>query len=165
MAVHPDRARHAYFCPKCRQDFEKSEPGKCDECGLSLVPSGYCPRCQGYWRLRVGQLCPDHGVVLEGESAEHQQELEEEARALDPGLDPVVVYEGKPMDCALVHAAITDAGIEAELDDAMVEPLMSRLDATQPIAARVLAPRRHAEEAARIARDFEKRSKPESTET
>lgn len=159
MSAHPDRTRHAYFCPKCRQDLERPEPGKCDLCGLPLAAAGYCTTCRGYWRLRVGQLCPEHGIPLEGESAEDQQELEDEARALDPGLDAVVVFEGTRMECTLVHAAVSDAGIETELDDAMADPLLPKLEASQHVPSRVLVPRRHAEEACRVIKDFEEESK------
>jgi hypothetical protein len=109
--------------------------------------------------LRVGQLCPEHGIPLEGESAEDQQDLEDEARALDPGLDAVVVFEGTRMNCTLVHAAISDAGIEAELDDAIADPLLPKLEASQHMPSRVLVPRRHMEEARRVVREFEEEPK------
>lgn len=158
MSEHEDRARHAYFCVKCRRDYERTEAGKCDVCDLSLVPSGYCPKCSGYWRLRVGKMCPEHDVPLEGEEAEAAQNLESEARALDPGLDPVSVYEGSRMECVLAHAAVTDAGIEAAVDDAGDDPLLAKLAASRPEPARVLVPKRHAEEARQVIRDFEKKA-------
>jgi len=156
MTQHPDRARHTFFCPKCRQDFERSEPGRCETCHLPLAPSGYCPKCRGYWRLRVGQMCPEHGIPLRDESAQADQQLEDEARAVDPGLDPVVVYEGESLDCMLAHAALTDAGLEAQLDDPKTDPLLPKLDASQPAVARVLVPRRHAQKALDVIREFER---------
>jgi len=106
-----ERTEHPFFCPKCSEEAERPEPGKCGKCGMRLVPSGYCPKCKGFWRKRVGDDCPDHGVVLESWSAADADELDDEARAVDPGLDPVVVFEGDATACALLCGALEDAGV------------------------------------------------------
>ena len=155
MTSHPDRTMHTFFCPRCRQNYERSDPGKCEVCGLTMVPAGYCPKCGGYWRMRVGQTCPDHDAVLQGEEAEVQQRLDDEARALDPGLDPAVVFEGPKMDCTLLQAALSDAGIEAEVQEPASDPLLARLE---PVGVRVLVPRRQIEHAQDIVRDFQRPS-------
>ena len=164
MTWHPDRTAHAYFCPKCKEEFERSEPGKCDVCGLTLVPSGYCVRCGGYWRLRVGQLCPDHGTVLEAESAQEARDMDGEARAVDPGLDPEIVYKGDAVSCAMAQAALNDAGIEAQVDDSKTDvAAVSYLPFTEGVG-RVVVARRDVERALEIVRDFEERPSTRQTE-
>ena len=155
MPRHPERTEHTFFCLKCREEFERSEPGKCDSCGLTLVPSGYCPKCEGYWRRRVGELCPEHGTVLEGEASAVVHELEAEARAVDPGLDAEVVFRGDALPCSLLEARLLDAGIEASMDDGRTDiAAFSILPFTEGMG-RVLVHRRDAERAKEVVRQFE----------
>jgi predicted Fe-Mo cluster-binding NifX family protein len=151
MTTHLDRTRHTYFCPKCRHDFERSEPGKCGLCGLRLAPAGYCAKCRGYWRMRVGQLCPEHSLVLEGESAEVRQRQTEDRRATDPDLEPVVVFEGNRMEATLAQAALADEGIEAVIEEPATDPMLANLE---PVGFRVLTPRGDRERAAEVVREF-----------
>ena len=51
------------YCPRCRGDGKAGGP-LCDECGDSLRDQGYCPICEGYWKLDPGLDCPKHDVVL-----------------------------------------------------------------------------------------------------
>ena len=54
----------AAFCTRCRLDGS-AVASLCSECGERLVPRGYCPTCEGSWRLRVGDPCPKHDLPLE----------------------------------------------------------------------------------------------------
>lgn len=155
MTRHAERTEHTYFCLKCREEFERSEPGTCDECGLTLIPSGYCPKCKGYWRRRVGTLCPEHGIVLEGESSEADQNLDDEASALDPGLEAEVVYRGDAMQCTLLEARLLDAGIEASMSDARTDLAASSILPFSEGMSSVLVHRRDVEQAKDIVRQFE----------
>jgi hypothetical protein len=154
MAWHPERTEHTYFCPKCKEEFERSQPGKCDECGLSLVPAGYCGKCGGYWRRRVGELCPEHGEPLEGEAAEDLQDLDASARAEDPGLDAHIVYAGDEVTCAQAQAALEDAGLEAELVTSGPDVLSPAMRSSEG-ACRVIVARRDLARARAVIRDFE----------
>ena len=157
MTAHKDRTEHEYFCPRCREEYERSRPGKCEQCGMMLVPAAYCAQCRGYWRLREGELCPEHGTPLEGESAESaaaRAEDEDEARASDSEWDGVVVYEGDTVSAAQVHGAMQDAGIEAELDDSGTDVVAAFLRTSEGMS-RVLVSRHDEQRALDVAREFD----------
>ncbi|HRU07230.1 MAG TPA: DUF2007 domain-containing protein [Candidatus Brocadiia bacterium] len=159
-----DRTEHPFFCPKCRDEAERPEPGKCEVCGMRLVPSGYCPKCKGFWRKRVGEECPDHGVVLESWSAAEADELDDEARAVDPGLDPVVIYESDPVTCALLRGALEDAGVEAEVDESATDMADRMYKYSRGGAAKVMVSRKDVERAEAVVADFEA-GRPEEGDT
>src|ERR1700749_3643608 len=47
------------FCPDCvRAAREDHESNLCADCGYTLIPQGYCPICESYWRLALGDPCP-----------------------------------------------------------------------------------------------------------
>ena len=54
------------FCPNCKNAApEDHEDPLCPECGDRLIPQGYCPVCEHFWRLAVDVLCPKHDIPLE----------------------------------------------------------------------------------------------------
>jgi hypothetical protein len=54
------------YCKRCGEAVpEHNEDRLCPECGEKLIPQGYCPVCEDYWRLPAAALCPKHDVVLE----------------------------------------------------------------------------------------------------
>ncbi len=52
------------FCPACRRAPDGDHRGLCERCGASLAAQGYCPTCEGYWPLAVGEPCPKHDQPL-----------------------------------------------------------------------------------------------------
>jgi len=64
-----DQARTAppRFCPRC--GGEGKGPGPlCRNCGEILRDRGYCPICEGSWKLGPGSDCPKHEVALVDEA-------------------------------------------------------------------------------------------------
>lgn len=54
------------YCPNCLSSFPAGhEPPACPECGGALLPKGYCPVCEDYWPIPVGELCPKHDLPLD----------------------------------------------------------------------------------------------------
>jgi hypothetical protein len=54
------------FCPSCNKKApDDHERLLCPECGETLIPQGFCPVCEHYWRLAVDALCPKHDIPLE----------------------------------------------------------------------------------------------------
>ena len=51
------------YCPRCRVDGPAEGP-LCRECGETLRDQGYCPICEGFWKLDPGAECPKHDVEL-----------------------------------------------------------------------------------------------------
>lgn len=163
MAWHPERTEHTYFCPRCKEEFERSEPGKCDDCGMTLVPAGYCRKCKGYWRRRVGDVCVEHDCVLEGEQAAEADEMDEEARAVDPGFEAELVYRGDPTECFLLDARLRDNGVESWVDDGRTDiAAWSYLRFTEGQSG-VLVPRKELEAAKRIVEEFVKEERSETS--
>jgi hypothetical protein len=55
-----------HYCKRCNEAIPKNnEDPLCPECGERLIPQGYCPVCEDFWRLPVTALCPKHDIVLE----------------------------------------------------------------------------------------------------
>ncbi len=57
-------------CPtllaRCRKPVpEDPWLSTCPLCGDHLLPQGYCPICEDYWRLPVGTACPKHDHPLD----------------------------------------------------------------------------------------------------
>jgi hypothetical protein len=64
------------FCPSCeRRAPDGHEHPLCPECGATLVPQGYCPVCEDYWRLAADVLCPKHDVPLEAGPASSSERI------------------------------------------------------------------------------------------
>jgi hypothetical protein len=54
------------FCPNCKVAApDDHETPLCPECGETLIPKGYCPVCEHFWRLPVDVACPKHDIPLE----------------------------------------------------------------------------------------------------
>jgi Putative prokaryotic signal transducing protein len=54
------------FCPNCKKSAPDDEECLlCPECGDRLIPQGYCPVCEHFWRLAEEVLCPKHDIPLE----------------------------------------------------------------------------------------------------
>ena len=54
------------FCAGCRKPVaEDPWLSACPTCGDRLLPQGYCPVCEDYWRLPVGTACPKHDLPLD----------------------------------------------------------------------------------------------------
>jgi hypothetical protein len=54
------------FCARCRETIaEDPWLSACPHCGDRLLPQGYCPVCEDYWRLPVGTACPKHDLPLD----------------------------------------------------------------------------------------------------
>jgi hypothetical protein len=54
------------FCPNCKKSArDDDESLLCPECGDRLIPQGYCPVCERFWRLAEDVLCPKHDIPLE----------------------------------------------------------------------------------------------------
>ncbi len=65
------------FCPDCARAADPDhESALCAECGHRLIPQGYCPICESYWRLAVEVPCPKHDVLLEAGPAEPIEPIE-----------------------------------------------------------------------------------------
>jgi hypothetical protein len=55
-----------WFCPSCKQAAaDDDEIVLCPACGDRLIPQGYCPVCEHFWRLSEADLCPKHDIPLE----------------------------------------------------------------------------------------------------
>jgi hypothetical protein len=59
--------RHAAsrFCPNCKKAAHDDDGPLCPYCGDRLIPQGYCPVCEHFWRLAEEALCPKHDIPLE----------------------------------------------------------------------------------------------------
>jgi hypothetical protein len=101
------------YCPQCRQAEPDALAGSlCPECGGSLIPQGYCPVCEDYWRLKVGELCPKHDVVLEPSAAVSREPI-------TPGHTTswVTVKEfPNALDAAVLRTRLEAEGIPTFLD-------------------------------------------------
>ena len=65
------------FCPDCaRAAREDHESNLCADCGYTLIPQGYCPICESYWRLAVGVPCPKHEILLDAGPPEQFEPIE-----------------------------------------------------------------------------------------
>jgi hypothetical protein len=54
------------YCENCANAApEEHESPLCPKCGDRLVPQGYCPVCEHFWRLAVDAFCPKHDIPLE----------------------------------------------------------------------------------------------------
>lgn len=54
------------FCPNCKKAApDDDDVVLCPECGDRLIPQGYCPVCERFWRLAGDVLCPKHDIPLE----------------------------------------------------------------------------------------------------
>jgi len=54
------------FCARCRKPVaDDRSVTSCPLCGDHLLPQGYCPVCEDYWRLPVGTACPKHDLPLD----------------------------------------------------------------------------------------------------
>ena len=62
-----DLAPPLRYCPKCQADGAGAGP-LCAECGETLRRRGYCPTCEGFWKLDPGADCPKHDVELIAEA-------------------------------------------------------------------------------------------------
>ncbi len=51
------------YCPRCRGEGAGEGP-LCRDCGETLRDRGYCPICEGFWKLDPGTDCPKHDVEL-----------------------------------------------------------------------------------------------------
>jgi len=51
------------FCERCRK-APRAASDLCPECGDRLELQGYCPVCEGRWKLKVGDHCPKHELEL-----------------------------------------------------------------------------------------------------
>ena len=53
------------FCPRCRKAAHAELDRRlCPECGETVIPKGYCPVCERFWLLPVGDSCPKHEIDL-----------------------------------------------------------------------------------------------------
>jgi hypothetical protein len=68
------------YCPRCRGEGVAYGP-LCEDCGETLRHQGYCPTCEGFWKLDPGTDCPKHEVELidEPPPAEAFASIEERA--------------------------------------------------------------------------------------
>jgi hypothetical protein len=65
------------YCPGCGIEAPLDLVGSlCPECGEAVIPQGYCPVCEDYWRLTVGAQCPKHEVPLEAPPAALSESIE-----------------------------------------------------------------------------------------
>lgn len=60
--IGADRAVPRY-CPRCQSAGVGDGP-LCRDCGETLRDQGYCPICEGFWKLAPGADCPKHEVEL-----------------------------------------------------------------------------------------------------
>ena len=70
------------FCARCRKPVaEDRSLTACPVCGDHLLPQGYCPVCEDYWRLPVGTACPKHDLALD--------DMAPPSPRLDSGASPI----------------------------------------------------------------------------
>jgi Putative prokaryotic signal transducing protein len=54
------------FCARCDKPADQDPRlSVCPRCGDRLITQGYCPVCEGYWRLPVATACPKHDLPLD----------------------------------------------------------------------------------------------------
>lgn len=53
-----------YFCEGCNGTYLNFETGRCANCDLPADNRGYCIKCDKFWSLQPGQMCPEHGTKL-----------------------------------------------------------------------------------------------------
>jgi len=53
-----------YVCERCNGTYLNFETGRCVKCGLPSDSMGYCIKCDKFWSLQPGQMCPEHGTKL-----------------------------------------------------------------------------------------------------
>ncbi len=53
-----------YVCEGCKGTYLNFETGRCAKCDLPSDSRGYCIKCDKFWPLTPGQLCPEHSVKL-----------------------------------------------------------------------------------------------------
>ena len=68
------------FCPRCGR-AGGSEGPLCADCGETLRGQGYCPTCEGFWKLEAGLDCPKHEVELIEEAPPVESFGSDEGRA------------------------------------------------------------------------------------
>jgi hypothetical protein len=58
--------RDPRFCPNCGDLADvASDDRLCPLCGETPIAQGFCPVCEGHWRIAVGEACPKHDLPLE----------------------------------------------------------------------------------------------------
>ena len=60
IEANPD---HPRYCARCG-GAGRGEGPLCVDCGETLRDRGYCPICEGFWKLDPGADCPKHEVEL-----------------------------------------------------------------------------------------------------
>jgi hypothetical protein len=95
-----------WFCPNCK----KAAPADddivlCPECGDRLIPQGYCPVCEHFWRLAKEVFCPKHDIPLEAAPS-----TDDEPTAANQTISWVTVKEFPDS----LSAAIPRSRLEAE---------------------------------------------------
>jgi hypothetical protein len=94
------------FCPDCARAADLDhESNLCAECGHTLMPQGYCPICESYWRLAVEVPCPKHDILLEATPPEQFEPIE---------TDQAVSWETVKVFPDSLSAAIPRSRLEAE---------------------------------------------------
>lgn len=53
-----------YVCDGCKGTYLNFETGRCMRCELPSDDMGYCIKCNKFWPIQPGQLCPEHDVKL-----------------------------------------------------------------------------------------------------
>ena len=53
-----------YVCEGCKGTYLNFETGRCRSCELPSDSMGYCIKCDKFWSLQPGQMCPKHGTKL-----------------------------------------------------------------------------------------------------
>ncbi len=62
------------YCSRCRESFSGTFGlAICPTCGDRLIPQGYCPVCEDYWPLPVGEPCPKHDLPLDAQGPPRPQ--------------------------------------------------------------------------------------------
>ena len=64
LGPSPSTEPEPTFCPRCRAEGRPNHP-LCPECGERVEPRGYCPTCEGFWKLSLGADCPKHDIPLD----------------------------------------------------------------------------------------------------
>jgi hypothetical protein len=94
------------FCPDCARAADLDhESTLCADCGDTLIPQGYCPICESYWRLAVDVPCPKHETLLEAGPPEQFEPIE---------LDQAVSWVTVRVFADSLAAAIPRSRLEAE---------------------------------------------------
>ena len=113
------------FCPDCaRAAHDDHESALCADCGQTLVPQGYCPICESYWRLAALVPCPKHDIPLEGAPPE-QFEPNESVHPIS--WETVRVYSDS-LAAAIPRSRLEAEGIRTFLEgERMGGPAMYRI--------------------------------------